>query len=486
MRTYCGTICLVLLTIWVTGCAASYTRDLTVLSRAEALQDLDYLEENIRAIHPEPFNRISEAGFRAHMRRIRASIADPTPRKDLSLCVAEVLALIGDAHTNHSPLRDYSVYLRSEGKQFPLLLNYASGKTRVRGFRGPGPHGRIARGDTVESINGRLVTDYLDQWTKYASGETDEKRKWGLADGFNLYFWAVEGQVDAFEIALRDAKGIRYTERLTAPPFKVGARAKKRSSTTQRGSRFRFYSDGQVCLFKVPSFMIERAQFKGVLDDLFSKMRDNRTSTLIVDVRGNQGGSSGRPKELLRRAADKPFQHGRKKWRYSRAYERAMLIHGYRIAGVPSWLLLDRWVRLHSVSPSFAPDFDTWTRDGEYYTSPGVPIEPRKDAWQGSLVVVTDHWTGSAAVGLAAMVKDNGLGLIVGKETGGRASEFTEVAPVFLPNSGLACQIASAHGLRPAAYDDGRGVLPDLALDPMLNDASLVERTREYLASKGR
>jgi C-terminal processing protease CtpA/Prc len=83
-----------------------------------------------------------------------------------------------------------------------------------------------------------------------------------------------------------------------------------------------------------------------------------------------------------------------------------------------------------------------------------------------------------------AIVKDNELGLIVGEETGGRASCFSEVAPLYLPNSGLLCQIASAKFVRPAGYDDGRGVLPDLPLDLTEKDSVLVEKIYNYIKMK--
>jgi C-terminal processing protease CtpA/Prc len=99
-------------------------------------------------------------------------------------------------------------------------------------------------------------------------------------------------------------------------------------------------------------------------------------------------------------------------------------------------------------------------------------------------VLLCDSLTYSAAVYLAVIVKDCNVGIIGGEETGGRASYFGNVITVHLPNSGLACQIATKYFVRPAGFDDGRGVLPDLPLDVTLEDRVLVEKIYNHVKMK--
>jgi len=108
-------------------------------------------------------------------------------------------------------------------------------------------------------------------------------------------------------------------------------------------------------------------------------------------------------------------------------------------------------------------------------------ITPQPGAWDGHLVLLCDRWTQS--VYPAVIVKDSNVGIIAGEETGGRACSRDFVGSYRLPNSGLCCRLLlqSAYYKRPAGFDDGRGVLPDLPLDVMLEDSVLVEKIYNHI-----
>ena len=67
------------------------------------------------------------------------------------------------------------------------------------------------------------------------------------------------------------------------------------------------------------------------------------------------------------------------------------------------------------------------------------------------------------------------IGIVAGEETGGAASFFGNLEGITLPHSGLACTVATRHFMRPAGYDDRRGLLPDLLLDVTSPDEVLVD-----------
>lgn len=349
---------LLFLVFSVSGC--SYTKDLTILSKKQAISDLDYLVKNVKAIHPEPHHHISEEEFDAHIEQIKANLDDKISRKDFSFLTAELLALIGDDHT------------------------------------------------------------------KLFSTKTEKKV-------------------------------VEYS--------------------------FRFYFADQVCLLKAPSFWYTLAEkWEQTLDKLFSEMQEKKTCVLIVDLRGNGGGNGSLGQLLIRRTAKKTFKTGSKKWRYSKAYQKACLIYGLKQRDIPAWLHLENVLKLHDFSPFKEMNLDMSKLEDEWF----IPAEnnlkkPWRNVWGGTLVLICDRFTSSAAVCTAVIVKDNKLGLIVGEETGGRASYFAEVAPLYLPNSGLLCKIASAHHIRPAGYDNGRGVLPDLQLDVTLENSVLIEKIYNYI-----
>lgn len=158
------------------------------------------------------------------------------------------------------------------------------------------------------------------------------------------------------------------------------------------------------------------------------------------------------------------------------------MIYGLMQRRIPAWLHLENILDLRKYMWGPEPS----QLQGEcFITQHGITDSTTMyNPWMGNLVILTDRYTGSAAVWMTAIVKDNELGIIAGEETGGRASFFGDVAPIFLPYSGLYCQIPSSYFERPAGYDDGRGVLPDSPLDVTLEDSVLVEKICEYIKMK--
>jgi len=173
-----------------------------------------------------------------------------------------------------------------------------------------------------------------------------------------------------------------------------------------------FYHDNEVCLFQGQSFANNLCQrIEAATDASIAKMKERGTEVLIFDLRNNGGGNAALGTQLLRKVIDRPY--------------------------------------------------------GEFTPDP--------NAWHGTLVLLCDRWTASAASWLATFVKDHGIGLIAGEETGGAASFFGNLEGVILPHSRLACTVATRHFMRPAGYDDRRGLLPDLSLDVAGSDEVLVE-----------
>ena len=483
MRKLCHIIHLFYLTfLFVAGC--SYTKDLTVLTRKQAVGDLDYLVKNVKAIHPDPFTYVSEEEFDTHSEQIKAGLGDTISRKDFSLYTAELLALIKDDHTRYqywfSP--DFAQYVHSGGKIFPLVFRFNDGHMVIDTWATNFEPKNLKKGNVVISINGTSMESLLKQYGRYISAETDLQKNWSLEKWMHYFLWLTEGEQDSFELKLTNSEGNAYAEKIPTIKYPFDENTKK--DEREELLPFSFHVENKVCILKIKSFEANWEAFTGPLNNLFAEMIKTDASVLIIDLRGNGGGTADLPAELIRRIAKKPYKEYSKKWRYSKAYQKAWLIAGLKQRNIPAWLHLENVIDLRK----YKWEPDPSQLQGEYFITQHRITDSTamyNNRWIGNTVILVDRYTGSAAVWMAAIIKDNELGIVAGEETGGRASFFGDIAPILLPNSGLSCVIASSYLERPAGYNDGHGVLPDLPLDVTQEDCVLVEKIYNHIRDNG-
>ena len=313
--------CLLFLTLSVAGC--SYTKDLTVLNRKQAISDLDYLTKNLKAIHPDPFTRISEEEFDVHTEQIKSNLSDKTSRKNFSRSIAELLALIRDEHTRdyYQFGSDFYAYVHSGGKIFPLAFRFDGNDMIVDGWKTNFKPQSLKKGDAVIAINGTQMESLLKRYGKYISAQTDLQRNWWLEKWMHYFLWLTAGEQEWFDLKLKNPEGSEYTERIPAIkcPFSKNSKSENSKRDVQKELfPFSFYMENKVCILKASSFDTISGYVTGerkvwqiwvdTLNNLFAEMTEKGTSVLVVDLRGNGGGNGDLPAELIKRTAKKPYK----------------------------------------------------------------------------------------------------------------------------------------------------------------------------------
>lgn len=141
------------------GC--SYTQKLPILTRSQALQDIKYAVENLKAIHPEPFTHISEENFNKKYEQIQKGINQTITRKELSLLIAELFATINDSHTMLSYYAQYPCFWDNIdiNKYFPFELRYydIDDSMRICDWDKVIQTKKIRKGDRLIAINGQTI-----------------------------------------------------------------------------------------------------------------------------------------------------------------------------------------------------------------------------------------------------------------------------------------------------------------------------------------
>lgn len=175
---------------------------------------------------------------------------------------------------------------------------------------------------------------------------------------------------------------------------------------------YAFYREGKVCLFKAQSFSNNLSnKIERKINEIISEMKKYETEVFIFDLRGNGGGNAALGTIVVKRLLDKRY----------------------------------------------CQDF-----------------HPLPNSYPCKIVILCDRGTGSAASWIATYAKDLGFAAIAGEETGETASFYGNIEFIKLPHSRLSCGFSTRHFPRPAQYDDGKGVLPDIPLDVRQSDENIV------------
>ncbi len=469
--------------VLLSGC--SYSRNLKVLTRQQATEDLDYLVESIETISYKPFSRVTNEEFDYCVERIKSGFSEQVSRKGLSTSIMELLAMLKDDHTNLGSFPDFIEYVKSGGKVLPIQLMYKDGDFIVMNVEDANEPGVLMTDVRLVEIDDKPLNSFIERYRRYVSANTDYFKDILIAMRFGMYLWYFEEHRDSLRIKMEDEQGLSRTKMVETVSANIEIKKKKVKAKDMFA--YRFYKNNSVCFFRALSFnslnedltenIWVRKRLIKILNNLVADMKKRKSPILIVDIRNNGGGDTYYGVELLKRTSSRSFKKPRRHIRNSRAARKAYVINGLEKNRIPAFLHLENIIDFNLYGLK-AKDFEI---EGQYWYSRQQLIEPFDDNWNGTLVVLVNGLTGSAASEFAGIVKDNQLGLIVGKETGGGASFYGGLVPLILPNSGLICNLSTEKVTRPGGFDDGRGVLTDFELDVTLEDDVLVEKIYNHI-----
>lgn len=178
-------------------------------------------------------------------------------------------------------------------------------------------------------------------------------------------------------------------------------------------------------------------QFDEVFDDI------RKAQGLLIDVRDNGGGSSSIGYQVIGRLTDKPLATSRWKTR------------------------------------KYMPSFRAWGEEEEWHEGTHDPVQPRGDnPFLGSVVVLTNVGTVSAAEDFLVPLHASGRATLVGGRTAGTTGQ-----PLIIKFPGGGAAICTKWD----SYPDGRefvgvGVIPDVEIHPTPQD---IADGRDVVLEKG-
>jgi carboxyl-terminal processing protease len=286
----------------------------------------------------------------AFQRLVAETQAGGHSRRCFSLATMAFLARLNNGHT-----RFVDPWL-TETLALGMELRPLEGRWTVVASVAPG----LRAGDVLLAIEGESVEAWYARLTPYLVGSPQSRTaQFGEA---NAVFQPLLGAFlsERYTVTFEDAQGVARDL--------VVDRGALETATSDFATHGRWLSES-VAYLKVPSFLDPACEARAL-----AYLRESAgAARLIIDVRGNGGGST--PSDLIRALMDRPYR---------------------------SWAVCSDGATTPQLLPAMAAD---------------------PDGYQGRVVLLVDRGTYSAAEDFTMPFKDNGRAILIGEVTGGSTGQ---------------------------------------------------------------
>lgn len=440
-------------------------------SPTDLRDDIAILREILTALHPGLLRYNGMAAIDAGLARLEARFIASPDLDGRYLPLTRFLAQLRCGHSYPNFLNQkkaVATALFDRPTRLPFAFVWI-GRTMVATADHSGT-GRIARGTTIDEINGVRPAEMLAAMMPLAraDGHNDAKRRALLGvsgkariETFDVLHGLLYGVPadGAHRIRMRQLGGRQVT--VDMPALTLAQRQAFLPPTDDRGDRplwdWMMRPDG-VAVLTMDSWSLYNSKWdwQAWLGDRLDSLKGAKG--LVVDLRANEGGNDCGD-AILARLTDRPLQR-----------DRADRLVRYRRTPDALNAYLDTWDDSFRDWGDLAQPFDDrflrLADDQERGTI--LPVAPRLDL---PMAVLTGPQNSSATFQFAGACKASGLGTLVGESTGGNRRGINGGAFFFarLPASGLEFDLPLI-GLFPREKQPDAGIEPDVAVAATASD----------------
>jgi hypothetical protein len=275
------------------------------VSAPEALTDVDQFFSTLDRVHPKLLAKLSREDYtRLKKRTVEAVIGKTDARGQISLDdvaypLYNAAASFQDGHTSVRWMPSYS---NPAGKRFPCFrLAFENGPFLIA----------VATNREIEdaellSVNGTPVLEFLRPILDRCSGETLVFRAARFLEQQQMWYYLSNlfGSAPLYRLKLRLPSGIERQVPLKTlsfaqyKNFQVNPLVRP-FRPNHEGTRVEFLEPGNIAHLLYSSFRMSEEEKKKI-DEIFRQIHDKKCRDLMIDLRGNSGGNSGRGEHIFK------------------------------------------------------------------------------------------------------------------------------------------------------------------------------------------
>lgn len=279
-----------------------------VYTAKEYADDLDQLGNTLLKVHPNALKFISKEVFLKSIEAKKALITANTTYGEFAWYCSEIIANLHCSHTNMGSFY-YEASLLPVAKRFPLQTRWVNNQLFVVDAFNNEKNVKIK--EEIVSINGVAVSEIVNDSYKHIPSqgyiETTKNHffnTWSSA----MIPYALGFPVN-YEITL---KGVEKPILLNMAETNPGPFIDRSLDISDKNLSLGFIDD-ETAILTVASFNYYRWNdyevFENFIDSSFTEINKRGIKNLIIDLRGNGGGSQSSSIHLLQYLVDKPFTY---------------------------------------------------------------------------------------------------------------------------------------------------------------------------------
>ena len=429
-------------------------------------KDLLLYVDMLKATHPYYADTKHCAQLDKQTRKLYKECGGIDNDMDFKVCLAMLAASLGDGHTSVP-------FWKTFNKVFPVRFAFNNNSAIVDVSH---EDNKEILGKEVKRINGKSVKQILQMSRPLVSADNDAQFENTVKEYLMFAdFWSLLGMSNemlrldftdgsSIEVAAIDKRNLKIAQQQQNSTGRV---------TSKRNTLFDYtiYDKESICYLQFNQFAdrlthpqyTQLARFDEFTRDMMAEIKAKGIKTLVVDLQYNSGGNSQLGDVLL-------------SWLYPHQDTKRY--------GVD--------VRVSELLCTFYPNYRQYTVDGnpleigriydymgfdhskDYLTDYNAPQDParhifnydREQIFGGNVVFIQSKDSFSSATLLLTLVRDNGVGIIIGTPSGGKPCHYGDVLYAQLPNTNTLATVSHKYFRRPnMALENKECIVPDVYIE---------------------